>query len=212
MATIGRAFGFYVKYWQEMEAFYEGKASLGPSSTQDTSEMITKVGDCACEQAAKLLTKCGEEIVKHFSEILGCRAKITSRNSTRKNDWWIDVSLDPLGSGNTPKGCWSTGAIIGESSDDPDPAVILYIYASGRNGQGARQAEEDLAKLLGKERIRGRSAVTGCYVGTVWFGRVPLSERVSDKTFDIDEEELIKKVKGLLGTIRSEDVDELFKI
>src|ERR1035437_2771574 len=110
MATVGRAFGFYIRYWQEMEAFYEDKAPLEPSSKQDISEMIRKVGDRACEQAGKLLTKCGEEIDKHFSEIRACRAKVTSRNSTIENDWWIDVRLEPSGSGKVSRIC-STGAI-----------------------------------------------------------------------------------------------------
>lgn len=212
MATVGRAFGFYIKYWQEMEACFVDKLPLMPPPKKDTPEMIKKVGFRAREQAAKLLKSCGVEIREHFSETLGCQAKVRSQRDTIENFWTIEVRLGRRGGRKSRNILWTTGAFIVDSHDDPDPAIFLYVWTSGQNGQGGRQAEEDLAKLFGEKRVKGRADAIGANVGTVAFGKIPLKEKVDNKTFDIEEEDLLEEVRGLLKTFRKKDIDRLFEI
>jgi hypothetical protein len=208
MATIGRAFGFYIKYWQEMEAFYEDEAPLGPSSKEDMLEMIEKVGDRACTQAADLLTACGNEIDKYFSETLGCQSKVRCQYRTMRNEWYNIVRLAPSRSRKSNNLFWTTGAFITDSNDDRGPAMFLYIWAGGRNGQRQRQAAEELANLLAKKSVKGADMA----LGAVAFGRISLREKVGKRTFDIEKEGIVNEVKGLLKKIHKKDVDTLFEI
>jgi hypothetical protein len=212
MATIGRAFGFYLKYWQEMQAHYEDKTPLGPSSKKDTEEMIRKVGERACEQAAEFLTKCGAVIEEYFSDTVECQARVRSRPTYIKKYWEIDVRLGRRGSRKTATLLWTTGASIDKSHNDTDPALFLYIWVRGSRGQGSAQVEEDLDKLLGEQRIKYQAAELGWYKGTAIFGKIPLSKRVNAKTFEIDEEKLLDEVSDFLKTIGKKDAVKLFEI
>jgi hypothetical protein len=173
--------------------------------------MIRKVGDCAGKQAAKLLTACGEEIEKHFSENLGCRTTITTRPSTMEKYWEVEVKLGRSGSRKSARIRWIAGALVCEANGDPDPALVLYIWACGSNGQGGRQAEEDLARLLGQDRVKGRSAEMDLSTGLVAFGIIPLRDKDSE-TFDIEEDVLLQEIRDSLKAVGKKDIDALLRI
>jgi hypothetical protein len=177
MTTVGRAFGFYIKYWHEMQAVYEDKTPLGVTSKADTPAMIKRVGDRASEQAAKLLEKCGIEIDKYFSKTPACRAKVRSRFTFMKKYWEIQIRLRRTDNRKTAKLLWFTGATIDKSHDDREPALFLWMWVGGSNRQGRGQAEEDLAKLLGETRVRARAVELSWSKGTVAFGKIRLERR-----------------------------------
>lgn len=216
MASVGRAFGFYIKYWQEMQACYEDGAKLavsGAISKKDTQEKIKKVGDCAGKQAAALLTDCGTEICKHFNENLGCRTRVFSRQATKEKNWQIGVKLD-RGAGRKSKMVrWQIGVWIAERRDGIEPTLFLWIWARGQNGKGERQAEEEIADIFGDDRAKCRSKNMGGAwgPGIVAFGEVSLKDKVGND-FDIKREDILKEVKSSLSNVGKRDVERLFQI
>jgi len=216
MATIGRAFGFYVKFWQEMQACYEdipAQSVLTKSLPAESRGMIEAVGKRAGEQAAAFLASIRHEIEAHFRQ-LGCQAKSRNRPTYLKTHWSVEVRLDPKGRRQTARKHWSTGvSIAGDLDARGGPVVSLYfwIWAEGSNDQGSRRAEDQLAGTLGAQRTKYRGSTDGD-TGSVVYGELPLTGRLNKRDFGIGKEELIESARGVLKTINKRDIRRFFEI
>ena len=138
MTTVGRAFAFYVKYWNEMEALYgeEGTEALLKSvpkrERQEMKEQIQAVGERAGEQAAALLNECGEAICDHFEQTLACEMKRETRASIVKERWYV---LYDLRGRKRRAWDWDVGVAIMCPPDKTTPAILLSLCGPGRSGR-----------------------------------------------------------------------------
>jgi hypothetical protein len=204
MEPVGKAFGFYIKYWQQMEALYgnESKEGLLNTLPEEMRRMIEQVRKRANEQAAVLLKEFGAEIENHFEKLGNARAKIRSRSGTIEADWEIDVRLWPKRSRRSSSVRWEAGLLC--EYHNQTPILLLFVWA-----RGGREAEGKLARMLGK-RVAYRSSDFGWYAGTVCVGEeIPLKV---DNDFQIDRDSLVERVRERLVKIGKRDVERLFEI
>lgn len=195
MATVGRVFGFYIKYWEQMEAMYRSEnqalLSLLPNG-EEGSAMVKAVGKRADTQAARLLKDCASEMEGYFSGTGLCKVRPCSLPSTIETQWYSKMQVWPRGTGKKRVNHY-TGVAIDRL--DGTPALLFYLWV-----RGGRAAEEALARKLGRTVIRRSSELVGWGTGSVIFGSIPLS--LDDhKRFEIKKEPLLEKTRGVLNRI-----------
>jgi hypothetical protein len=215
MKTVGRAFGFYIEYWQQMQALYEDddkdskqalESTLPEDVREDTLRRVKLVGDRACKQAAALLKKCGGLIEGHFKKFGNAHTKITSRPSSIGAYWGIKLRLWPKRPGwRSKKTHWETGVWF--ECLHQKPVLVLYLWM-----RGGREAEQRLAKVFGKNRVKYRSCDFDWYAGSIFIGNeIPFNVSHDDK-FEIGEEIILNEVRSRLKKIAKRDVQKVFAL
>jgi hypothetical protein len=206
MTNAGRAFGFYIKYWHEMEyALYRSdeRKEHRKELTEETCKMIDEVGRRADDQAAELIKRCCTQIEERFGE-LSCHVKrVNQRDATRsKYGWWAELWLWPKPGRNHWR--WQVGISV-EEDRKGSPAIFLYLWMQGR-----RKAEEKLVKVFG-ERIKYRSGDFDDWnPGSVFIGdAIPLRADNHDG-FKVDADKLLNELQERLKLITKRDVRRLF--
>jgi hypothetical protein len=192
MATIGRAFAFYVKHWESMEVLY-GPANererdallkhLKGEKRQEMKKKVDAVGRRAGEQAAALLSECGRLIDEHFRH-LGYVASLYSRPSTIEKDWEAEYRVRRHGKGRQRTGKWVGANVIWPRGKNR-PAIVLWLWTTG-----GREAEEELAsKLEGCVEYRSHSPELEDWGwGSVIFGVVPIRAAALRRFRDLEKE------------------------
>jgi hypothetical protein len=211
MKSIGRAFGFYIKYWQQMEALYSSeskdKEALLKELHEEERGKIKRAGDCASKQAGKLLKECGEKIKNHF-EKQGVCTKITSQDRSIEKYWEIPVRLWPKQGRRSTALRLKTGVEAGVSFEYIKQTPVLLVYLWTRGG---KEVERKLTKMLGGT-VNYRLGDLGWYAGSVTVGEeIPL---VIDKggNFEIDGGILLEEVGRRLEKIGKKELKKLFEI
>lgn len=206
MTNVGRAFGFYVKYWQQMEALYynankrEREALLKQLSGKE--KMIEDVGRQAGEQAAELMKKCSSDITSHFEQF--CNIRFTTRLSTMEKDWEIGARLWPKGGRDTTTYRCMTG--IEWEYRNRCPTMLFYLWS-----RGGMSAESELAKIFGKRVVYRSNELDDWSGGSVILGAIPIT--LDDrKNFDVDRDRIVAEVRKILKKIRKKDIQKMFAI
>jgi hypothetical protein len=203
MTNVGRAFGFYIKHWQQMEALYGSEESERKPLLQKLSEerrnMIEAIGVRADEQAAELMKEIGKELRRFFGK--DCRTEVRVRRGIYRKAWLVDLRLWLKGKPRPRRSRWIAGAYIESNEQYKSPVVFLYFWVRGGEG-----GEEKLGRFLGKLRDKYRWGE-----GSVAFDVIPIRFENNHK-FYIEKEALIKKTTGALKKIRKKDIERLFSI
>ena len=210
MATIGRAFAFYIKYWGQMEYMKEhGEEALAKAPRQhhweETKKQIKAVRERANEQAALLIEECGEVMKDHF-EKLGCAVYRETRESTAQMDWYVYYDQAKQGRGRKT---WRTG--MGVCIDCPPrkktPSILLRLWTPTVAGA------KELEGLLGECVCRGAD-LTGWGASCVFFAQVPIKLSGWDnwKRLERDGKRLVEETRKALEKINRKVVRTLLRL
>jgi hypothetical protein len=215
MAIIGRAFAFYVKYWEHMEALYgerdeQEKEALSKHlpEREETMKQIEEVGERAGEQAAALLTACGKEIEDYFSKSLECEASRHSRESTIEKDWGVEYYLRRMGRGRGRAWDGDMRVDIIRPPDEATPAILLSFWAPG-----GLAGEKKLERIL-PSTLKWRGKDFGWVHGRVFFAEAPidLGDWKDLKAIEQKGKALVAKTREALGIIHKRDIKKLFEL
>jgi hypothetical protein len=204
MKTVGRAFGFYIKHWQEMEALYgnaepKEKQALLERLTPERRNMIMAVGERADEQAAALMKECANLMERHFGNL--CKVRVRGRRGN-KNEWFVELRLWP--DGREPKKIRLT---IGISVERHGKSPALYVWLWIRGG---REAEELLAGVVGKRMVKYRSRqLVDWEEGAIVIDEEPIKVR---EDFEVEVEAVLKRLGNVLQQFGGGKVSQLLKI
>jgi hypothetical protein len=202
MDNIGRAFGFYLHYWQQMEALYRDHKSGLPKTieNQEIKEMIKKVGERADEQARIFMNRCGQHIADcldskhHF-----CRAEPRKRRASTY--WGVEVRLWPNNGRRSGGGRRWAGLTI--EGFNGRPSSLLWLWT-----RGGRDAEDELARILGN-RAKYRSAdLQGWDSGAVIIDEIALD----GDNFGFDGSKVFSRIDTVLSTFNRRVFRKIFDI
>jgi PD-(D/E)XK nuclease superfamily len=203
---IEQSFGFYVKHWYTMQELCEDK-NISEGVTPGMREMAGNVYDSACDQAAKLLGKCGEEVQQHFNRVNGTKAIQRSLTDSLKKYWQIELRLRPKYARKSKRLQWMTGVTVFADGDNA-PSLYLWVWARGQHRRGLRQVAEELRELF-RGRAKWSFPPAEWDVKAVPFHKIPL--HVGDG-YVIEEKELLRKLRVGLDAISRKVVEGLFEI
>ena len=196
MATIGRAFAFYIKYWHEMEHMREqGFESLAKGlrrqEREETRKQIDAVRERAGRQAALLVEECGKVMKAHFKK-LGCEVYLRTRESTAEKEWYVYYDLRGRG-----RRAWRTGmgASIDCLPDQETPAILLRLVAPTAAQVG------ELEGVLGEPVCKPGDLKRDWFAGSVFFAAVPieLAGWGSRKRLEADGDRLVEGTRKALS-------------
>ena len=113
MAQVERALGFYIRYWEQMQALYQDGSKdseeLLKELPSSAPEMVNVVGMRASEQAASLLKDCVRKAKAHLTACCDCEAKIRTTDKRAKRDWFAELALWPMRTRNRDRIRWTVG-------------------------------------------------------------------------------------------------------
>lgn len=213
MAQVERALGFYIRYWEQMQALYQDESEdsreLLPSGA---GEMVTRVGMQASEQAASLLKDCVRKAEAYLITSCDCEAKIRTTDKRAMRDWFAELTLWPMRTRNRDQIRWTVGYGIDRFRSAPSinqsgsmPSLVLYIWVRG--GVSA----EEKASLIFDGRVVGRSCDLGWNSGCI-FLHEPFKIDVSED-FQIKRDSLVSWAdETVRQAISKEDIQRLFEL
>lgn len=204
MALLGKCLVFYLKYPIEMQRLYEqGEEPEGIDDLERTMEMVRAVGDAASRQAASFLEECGQIIHEHFGSFARCQ--IISKNRAMEKNWSVSCGVWLRGKFKPKPGKWKLMAGVDISTKERG-LVVPWLWLQGRSA-----GEEQLLKILGAHRVKGRSEELGWDAGTVALAKIPvLAEDMPG--FDVDREPLLSNIKEAIRSISPTDLQVLLTL
>lgn len=177
MTKLGTSLAFYFKYPNEMEHLYfEPKAKKMKKVPaikgwkDEIRDMIVRVGEASCREAAAFLEVCAARIQPHF-ESIGIAHRI--RNSPGRS-WEVKWRLAPK---KQPNQDFHIGVFI-------DEAIVPWIWC-----RGGSRAIADVASFL----RRSGHKVEGDTTRFITLARIKVSCDAS-RGFDVDREPLVESV------------------
>jgi hypothetical protein len=209
MATIGRAFAFYVKYWHIMEYEKEHRVvvlakSLRSREREEAKKQIEAVRERANEQAAVLLGECGQAMKDHFVK-LSCQVHRYTWERTILQDWYVLYKLANTGRGRK---AWRLGgASIECLPSKKTPSILLGLRAPTVAGV------EELEGVLGGCVCRGAD-LKGWNANWIFFAEVPIKLRgwANWKLLDLDGKHLVEETRKAMRKIDSKVVKTLLSL
>ena len=201
METLGKSLVFYLKYINEMEAFYENEdytALEGISNQEEIIEKINAVAEKAYEQVTAFLLKCIERSkdtfaphsdVYKYEEAFKRTAKVT-------NNWYAGLFIYPKRKQN-PKKLQAGFSLAGSS-------LRTYLWVPG----GA--SKQKLLTSLLSEHVVEDTPVT-FHKGSVIIGNFDILELAADRP-DIETDILTKMAIEPLEALTKDELESIFKI
>jgi hypothetical protein len=205
MNVLGKSMAFYLRYFQEMEALYIDKDFSLLEEREDQTgvkDMITKVGDLACEQAREFLIEASERVIQLFEETFN--ASVSSRKSDVESSWRIDIWYWPKGKRlkeSTKK--WQL--VISLSDYEGAPSVICYLWI-----KGGLAMEKGLLAILGKKVVASSKKISANY-GNVVIGVVPVPIG-EGQDFEIEKESLLEETVRCFSKLSKEEIGEILSL
>lgn len=212
MTQLGKQLVFSLKYQAEMDRLYYGDEEpdlTGLDNAEQVREMVSTVGDAACNQVADFLELCGKGIENHFTGLGIATLTKKSSRAYMVNNWQVDVRLSVP---SVPGGWVHCGVFITAPSDvsisfekDVCGLVVPWLWSKG----GHKGADKIWNILGGWAHSRGEGMDTD--TGTVVLACIPIMPQPPE-SFDVDRDPLIAEVMKTITRIGVEETKAIAKI
>lgn len=207
MNSIGRALGFYIKYWDDMNALLEDpdereRCLKGIPDLEKTDEMIQAVGEQAHEDAYRLLS----DLRDHAFNCLpsNCKASRYSQGPTIRTQWFVEFRIEKAGEERT-----GLNRVAGFAIKNVSGVVKLVTFLWVLGGL---EKEIELGDILAHHVVKGASSTEyQIGLGSVVLGSVDLLPAMSEE-LDIDKDWLVDKALEPFRRFTVKDFEKVFNL
>jgi hypothetical protein len=192
MSEIGKSLVFYLKYFPQMQRFYEEDPTLKDLKQHPERELIAKkikeVGAAAGVEAANLLEACFGDVLARLNSANVVKLH-SQRRTTNEKNWQLKIGVKPI---NQRKAGY------------PTREIGIYLDRDGLTpwvwSRGGLAVEEKIMRLLGSGVKCVSSNKLGWNGGSVGLGTIPVPWN-SAKDFVLNADGVIDRTKKVCEAI-----------